>query len=223
MMPFMGWFGLAIGGIPVDRGNRERAVAALNIATRSASQVSDSKCAVLIAPEGTRSTTGHLLPFKKGPFHIWSELNAPIVPMVSYGNYDLYPTGSWVNATGRIIVRYLKPILPSEAQDRDSMSKLLRRRMLIALKESPEGIGEPLSWSSRLKSVASICFILSLNMFLLAAIHTIIERLNWSSQICILSFTVFVIVVTIFLHIYNIHIATQLKKSKKNIDDKKDN
>ena len=43
---------------------------------------------------GTRSKTGHLLEFKKGPFHVWEHLHgAPIIPMMIYGAYELFPAG----------------------------------------------------------------------------------------------------------------------------------
>lgn len=63
LAPFFSWLSLAIGGIPVDRGNRDRAIGALR---RSVESAKVAKVAIAIAPEGTRSTTGQLLQFKKG-------------------------------------------------------------------------------------------------------------------------------------------------------------
>lgn len=63
VVPFFSWLSLAIGGVPVDRGNRDRAVQALQ---RSVESAKKAKVCIAIAPEGTRSTTGQLLPFKKG-------------------------------------------------------------------------------------------------------------------------------------------------------------
>jgi 1-acyl-sn-glycerol-3-phosphate acyltransferase len=60
-----------------------------------------------------------------GPFHMWDELKAPIVPMLIFGAYDLYPVGSWVNQTGHIAVRYLKPVLHTEAENKDKMLLLV--------------------------------------------------------------------------------------------------
>lgn len=56
-----------------------------------------------IAPEGTRSTTGQLLQFKKGPFHIWEEFQTPIVPIVTFGAFDLYPPGRQMTHAGKVI------------------------------------------------------------------------------------------------------------------------
>jgi len=216
LMPFMGWFGLAIGGIAVDRENRDRSIAALNIATK-ATEKSQGKCCICIAPEGTRSKTGNLLDFKKGPFHTWEALNVPIVPMVTYGNYDLYPTGSWVNTPGKIIVRYLKPILPSEAKNREEMSQLLRRRMLDALRDAPEDLGRPLTWGERLRCIFTLTGLFAFVYGVVQAFHYFVG--DMPSQTVWLLFAAFVIGVTLALHCYNVYVATFLdsldKKSKK--------
>jgi 1-acyl-sn-glycerol-3-phosphate acyltransferase len=86
ILPYFGWLMQAYGNVPIDRKNRNSAVVSLEIAT----ELSDI---VLIAPEGTRSTTGQLLPFKKGPFHLWESLHGPIVPIVVTGAYELLPPG----------------------------------------------------------------------------------------------------------------------------------
>lgn len=63
MVPFFSWISLAFGGVPVDRGNRERAVSALH---RASAAAKNNQICIVIAPEGMRSTSGQLLPFKKG-------------------------------------------------------------------------------------------------------------------------------------------------------------
>ena len=63
MVPFFSWISLAFGGVPVDRSNRERAVSALH---RASSCAENNQICIVIAPEGMRSTTGQLQPFKKG-------------------------------------------------------------------------------------------------------------------------------------------------------------
>jgi 1-acyl-sn-glycerol-3-phosphate acyltransferase len=89
-VPFFSWLAFACGGIPVDRNNREKAVMALQ---RMSDTTQSGNICLVIAPEGTRSKTGQLLPFKKGAFHMWDELRIPIVPAVIYGAYDLCPVG----------------------------------------------------------------------------------------------------------------------------------
>ena len=67
MVPFFSWISLAFGGVPVDRSNRERAVNALQ---RASSSAKNNQICIVIAPEGMRSTTGQLQPFKKGTYFI---------------------------------------------------------------------------------------------------------------------------------------------------------
>ena len=63
LVPFFSWIAFAMGGVPVDRENRDRAINALK---RSAEAAMNDNVCIVIAPEGTRSKTGQLLPFKKG-------------------------------------------------------------------------------------------------------------------------------------------------------------
>ncbi len=85
-VPFFSWISFAIGGVPVDRQNRDRAIGALR---RCSERALAAKSCIAVGPEGTRSTTGNLLSYKKGPFHIQSQLGAPIVPLIIYGGFDL--------------------------------------------------------------------------------------------------------------------------------------
>ena len=90
MVPFFSWISLAFGGVPVDRNHRDRAIKALQRSTEVACREGgpDGKrggagrgMCLVIAPEGTRSKTGHLSEFKKGAFHMWEQMQAPIVPV----------------------------------------------------------------------------------------------------------------------------------------------
>jgi len=159
-VPFFSWISFAIGGIPVDRQNRDRAIGALR---RCSERAASAKSCICIGPEGTRSTTGNLLPYKKGPFHIQSQLDAPIVPFVIKGGFDLYPVGSWVNQCGRVAVQYLAPIKSNDAQGKESMRRLCRRRVLEALASTPKEVGEDLSvwqwFSCYAANAANFCFV----------------------------------------------------------------
>ena len=90
LIPFFSWLLVAFDGVPIDRHNRNTAVGSLNEAVQA---IHEGDC-IAIAPEGTRSKSGQLLQFKKGPFYLWEEMRAPIVPMVIYGAFDLFPPGN---------------------------------------------------------------------------------------------------------------------------------
>jgi len=92
VVPFFSWISLAFGGVPVDRNNRDRAVKALK---RSTDAAKTEKLCIAIAPEGTRSLTGHLLPFKKG------KENTHITPNADPFSRPLYNVRSSLSAVCR--------------------------------------------------------------------------------------------------------------------------
>jgi 1-acyl-sn-glycerol-3-phosphate acyltransferase len=73
------------GFIAVDRSNRERAIESL----RDAKAKLASGVNVWIAPEGTRSVTGDLGPFKKGGFVLALDTGWPILPVSLRGTRDV--------------------------------------------------------------------------------------------------------------------------------------
>jgi 1-acyl-sn-glycerol-3-phosphate acyltransferase len=80
-----------IGGfVAVERADREKAMAAIS---RGADSLKAGN-SFLIFPEGTRSRTGQLLPFKKGGFIMAIEAQAPIVPVAVQGGRDAMRKGS---------------------------------------------------------------------------------------------------------------------------------
>jgi len=73
------------GFIAIDRSNRERALKSLEIAKQ---KIADGTH-VWIAPEGTRSKTGELLPFKKGGFNLAMEAGLRVLPVTLRGTRDI--------------------------------------------------------------------------------------------------------------------------------------
>ena len=72
LVPLFGWMGYAIGTQPISRNNRTKAVHDL----RSLQEKLDKyQRSLAISPEGTRSKSGLLLEFKKGPFYLWQDCN----------------------------------------------------------------------------------------------------------------------------------------------------
>lgn len=92
-------FGRAIreaGMIEVDRKNHKRAVASL--ATAKAQLEAGTH--IWIAPEGTRSTSGELLPFKKGGFVLALDIGAPILPITIQGTREVLPAHGMLSRQG---------------------------------------------------------------------------------------------------------------------------
>jgi 1-acyl-sn-glycerol-3-phosphate acyltransferase len=90
-IPFFGWgIGLA-GDIPLVRGQSRSIKAAME---RARFYV-ERGMPVLIFPEGTRSATGDLLPFKDGAFRLALQCKAAILPMAVHGTTTALRRGDW--------------------------------------------------------------------------------------------------------------------------------
>jgi 1-acyl-sn-glycerol-3-phosphate acyltransferase len=103
------------GFIPVDRSNRERAIESMRRAVRIARE----GASFLLAPEGTRSRTGRLLPFKKGGFYLAIDSEVPIQPITVRGAYELMPPGSFSIRPGTIEVFFHDPVPTTGLQHKD--------------------------------------------------------------------------------------------------------
>ncbi|HLL84663.1 MAG TPA: lysophospholipid acyltransferase family protein [Longimicrobium sp.] len=105
-IPMMGWMMRMAGDIAVRRGEaRSRASAMDECRDRLGKGVS-----VMIMPEGTRSATGELQPFRDGAFRLAVELGCPILPIAVAGTRDAIPKGTWVINRARAVARVLEPV-----------------------------------------------------------------------------------------------------------------
>ena len=84
--------------VPVDRGNREAA-----LASRQAEAVEYMKTgsSFLVYPEGTRSPDGRLARFKKGVFAMAIEAGVPIVPLACSGAHRVMKKKSLIIHAGK--------------------------------------------------------------------------------------------------------------------------
>ncbi|KXO12062.1 MULTISPECIES: lysophospholipid acyltransferase family protein [Marinobacter] len=91
----------------IDRSNRIRAVRDLE----RAKQMMENGIVLWAAPEGTRSSDGTLLPFKKGCFHLALDTEAVIVPVAIRGIHQVLPARSLqINLGQPVDVRVGTPI-----------------------------------------------------------------------------------------------------------------
>jgi 1-acyl-sn-glycerol-3-phosphate acyltransferase len=89
-LPLLGRVFILGGFVPVERDNREAALASVS---RGAESLRAGN-SFLIFPEGTRSRTRQLLPFKKGGFIMALQAQAPIVPVAIHGGRAAMRKGS---------------------------------------------------------------------------------------------------------------------------------
>lgn len=143
-IPIFGRASAAAGHVYIDRGNRMAAVESLKVAGRKI--VEDSSSAVVF-PEGTRSLTGDLRPFKKGPFIMAIESGAPIVPTVIDGTFGILPKRGIRLRPNPITLWFGEPVdtRPFGHEDRDVLIIRVHAQMAEMLAElrAPEGYTGP--------------------------------------------------------------------------------
>jgi 1-acyl-sn-glycerol-3-phosphate acyltransferase len=133
--PLMGTVFDVGGFVAVDRSDREKAMASIADGARSL-QAGNS---FLIFPEGTRSRTGELLPFKKGGFIMAIQAQAPVVPVAVRGGRDAMRKGSRIVRPVHVSVRVGPPIPTTgmTLDDRDVLIDRVRTEVQKLLDEGP--------------------------------------------------------------------------------------
>lgn len=162
-----------------------------------------------VSPEGTRSTTGQLLEFKKGPFYLWEQLQTPIIPIVTMGAFELFPPGSQMSLPGKVYVRFLEPIMPHEASNKDEMCLLVRTRMLEALKKAPEDVACELTWRQRLVCWANLSFLyyFTFHLYLYLSHYDVLGKLHMThTQLWTLVVAVSILITGAF-YVYAVYCA----------------
>jgi 1-acyl-sn-glycerol-3-phosphate acyltransferase len=127
-----------IGGfVPIDRASREHSMAAIDQAAESLRQGNS----FLTFPEGTRSRTDALLPFKRGPFLMALKAQVPVVPVAIQGGSAAMRKGSRIVRPAIVSVRIGVPIETSgmDISDRERLANLVRARVEELLAQGPIG------------------------------------------------------------------------------------
>src|SRR5216110_4042595 len=91
-IPLLGRAMLAAGHVMIDRAHPARALEAYH---RAADVIRSGVSAVLF-PEGTRSRTGELLPFKNAPFGLAIAAQVPVVPLYVGNTFEIMPKGRFL-------------------------------------------------------------------------------------------------------------------------------
>ena len=120
--PFFGQAMRATGFIELDRQHRDRAIASL----QGAGTLLDKGLHLWIAPEGTRSVTGELGPFKKGGFMVSLETGAPILPIGIHGTRDALPVHALRLRRGQRVGVVIGDPIPTAGQSRDALMATTR-------------------------------------------------------------------------------------------------
>jgi putative phosphoserine phosphatase/1-acylglycerol-3-phosphate O-acyltransferase len=110
-MPVIGKV-LEMGGVVmIDRKNASSAIEAMQPLVEAMREEGRS---VALAPEGTRSVSPNLGPFKKGAFHLAMQAGVPMVPVVIHNAGDVAPKGDFVFRPATVEVDVLPPVDTSD-------------------------------------------------------------------------------------------------------------
>lgn len=131
-IPFMGWHMSLAKYIPVERGQKESAIKALEQVRGFLKQ----NISVAFFPEGTRSTDGKIHAYKSGAFKMAVQENVPILPVIIEGTGDAVPKHTMIaTKVSRFKVKICKPVHPSECGDGsfDQVKTIIRDQMIEEL------------------------------------------------------------------------------------------
>lgn len=135
-VPVMGQIFDVAGMVFIDRGDPAKAREQLEPAVH---KLREEGISLVLAPEGTRSSTPRLGPFKKGAFHIAMQAEVPIVPIVLRNTGALMWRGAQLIAPGTVEVQVLPPVDTSAwtPQTVDDHVAEVRQQFLTTLADWP--------------------------------------------------------------------------------------
>ena len=125
-IPVLAWAFRMGGFIPIDRRKKESAMRSIEQGAQSL-RAGNS---FLIFPEGTRSPTDEMLPFKKGGFIMAIKAQAPIVPVAVQGGRSAMRRGSRIIRPVTVSIRVGEPI------ETAGLSLDQRDRLIVQVREA---------------------------------------------------------------------------------------
>lgn len=109
-IPIFGYAMKRAGYISIERSDRKSAIESLN----KAAKIIRDGVSVIIFPEGTRSRTNNIQPFKKGGFFLAVDSGVPIIPITIHGTGRIMPKKQMLIMPGHVILEIAKPINSSD-------------------------------------------------------------------------------------------------------------
>jgi len=118
-VPFLGQMMRMAGDVGVERGSASSRGASYGALRRWVRR----GASIMIFPEGTRSRTSEMLPFRSGAFRLAIETGAPILPMAVHGTRTAIRKGSMKFGNADVVVRILDPV-PTAGLGPDDLDEL---------------------------------------------------------------------------------------------------
>ncbi len=121
-VPLFGWQMQLGPHIMIDRQNPEKALKSIE---KAKMMLVLRKISVLLFPEGTRSKTGEMLPFKRGAFHLAAQVGFPIIPVTISGTKNLFQKKPLRINSGNLTLNFGKPIPADNVSSRKEELELM--------------------------------------------------------------------------------------------------
>jgi len=111
--PVWGFLAKKYGLIPIERKKIGSAIGSL----AEVENTLKNGISAMIAPEGTRTLTGNLGPFKKGAFHVAKNTGITIIPVALIGAFEAKNRNDWRVKPGILSTIFGEPITQKEYDD----------------------------------------------------------------------------------------------------------
>lgn len=95
---------------------------------------------IYVFPEGTRSRSGEMAPFKEGTFKIATKTNCPIIPVAFTNTDDILERHFPIVRPARVVIHYGEPIYPNQLapEDKKHIGAYTQRVIANMLSEDKE-------------------------------------------------------------------------------------
>jgi 1-acyl-sn-glycerol-3-phosphate acyltransferase len=119
-IPIWGWALMVGPFLVLDRSNPQRAQRTI---TKAIERI-QAGASVLFFPEGTRTHSGTMQPFKRGAFHLAREAGVPVLPVALIGSFRILPRHKWLPKWGCAAeIRIGEPIYPRHVSPESATEK----------------------------------------------------------------------------------------------------
>jgi 1-acyl-sn-glycerol-3-phosphate acyltransferase len=125
--PLWGKLAKRYGLIPIERKKIGSAVKSLDLLESAIG----NGISAAISPEGTRTLSGKMNAFKKGPFHVAFNTGITIIPVALKGAYEAQNKNHWRIKPGKLKTVFGQPIEKNEYEmmDIDQLSKKVKNEI----------------------------------------------------------------------------------------------
>lgn len=140
-IPLIGWNMMLNRYVRLQRGQKD----SIRKMYKACEEHLSAGSSVYLFPEGTRSETGLVKPFKEGAFVLANRLNLPVLPIVINGSKNAVPKHS-LNFHGRsdVSLEILPPMLPEQFGSTEEMRDTIREMIRTRVVEEQQTESQPL-------------------------------------------------------------------------------